>query len=123
MLEGELYLKSNAKKIAIFFAQILEEKKAKDIVILDIKRISIIADYFIISTAQSTTHLKTLSNTIIEKLKESNFNRNLIYEGNANTGWVLLDCGDIVIHLFSEEKRNYYHLEYMWQEAKKITGW
>ena len=118
-----MYLKSNAKKIAIFFAQALEEKKAKDIVILDIKRISIIADYFIISTAQSTTHLKTLSNTIIKKLKESNINRNLIYEGNANTGWVLLDCGDVVIHLFSEEKRNYYHLEYIWQEAKKITTW
>jgi ribosome-associated protein len=86
-----VYLKSNAKKIAIFFAQALEEKKAKDIVILDIKRISIIADYFIISTAQSTTHLKTLSNTIIKKLKESNINRNLIYEGIANYWLVLLD--------------------------------
>jgi len=116
-------LKSNAKKIAVFFAQILEEKKAKDIVILDIKEISIIADYFIISTAQSTTHLRTLSNAIIKKLKAGNINRNLIYEGNANTGWILLDCGDVVIHLFSEEKRNYYHLEYIWQEAKKITAW
>lgn len=107
----------------MFLAQVLKDKKAKDIVILDIKKISIIADYFIISTAQSTLHLKTLITTIIKKIKESNIRKNVIYEGNENTGWVILDCGDIVIHLFSEEKRNYYHLEQLWQEAKKIISW
>ncbi len=113
----------NNRKIAVFFAQVLEEKKAKDIVILDIKKLSIIADYFIISTAQSTIHLKTLINTVIKKIKESNIKRNVNYEGDENTGWVILDCGDIIIHLFSEEKRNYYHLEHLWQEAKRITSW
>jgi ribosome-associated protein len=113
-------LNNNAKDISIFFAKELDEKKAKDTIILDIKKISFIADYFIISTAQSPTHLKALSNNIIEKLKEKNINRNIKCEGNPQTGWVLLDCGDIVIHLFSEEKRDYYHLEYIWQEAKKV---
>lgn len=114
-------LKNNARNIAIFFAKALDEKKAKDTIILDIKKISFIADYFIITTAQSPAQLKTLSNTIIKKLKENSINRNLNYEGSPHTGWILLDCGDVVIHIFSEEKRNYYHLEYIWQEAIKVS--
>ncbi|HPK86978.1 MAG TPA: ribosome silencing factor [Atribacterota bacterium] len=110
----------NSQEIALYLAWVLEEKKAKDTIILDIKQISIIADYFIISTALSTAHLKTLITTLIEKIKENEINRNLSYEGNEYTGWVLLDCGDIVIHLFSEEKRNFYHLEQLWQDAKQI---
>ena len=115
-------MNNNSKNIALFFARTLDEKKAKDIIILDIQKISFIADYFVISTAQSATHLKSLSNTIAKKIKESNdINRNLVYEGNPSTGWVLLDCGDIVIHLFTEEKREYYHLEYIWHEASKLS--
>jgi len=117
------FLVKSSRNYAILFAKILEEKKAKDTIILDIKKISIIADYFIISTTQSTTHCKTLINTINKKVKEYNIKKNLNYEGNEYTGWVLIDCGDIIIHLFSEEKRSYYHLEQLWQEAKKITSW
>ena len=113
-------MNNNARDIALFFAKALDDKKAKDTIILDIQRISFIADYFIISTAQSPAQLKALSNTVIKSLKENNINRNLNYEGNPNTGWVLLDCGDVVIHLFSEEKRDYYNLEYIWLQAKKI---
>jgi ribosome-associated protein len=123
LVRGEEYLIKNSRNIAIFFAKVLEEKKAKDTIILDIRKISVIADFFIISTAQSNTHLKTLIKTIIKHTKENNIQRNLSYEGSENTGWVLLDCGDIVIHLFSEEKRNYYHLDQLWQEARKIKSW
>ncbi len=123
MLRKGVCLIKSSRNNAILFAKILEEKKAKDTIILDIKKISIISDYFIISTAQSTTHCKALINTIIKIAKEYNIKKNLNYEGNEYTGWVLIDCGDIIIHLFSEEKRNYYHLEQLWQEAKKITSW
>ncbi|MDD2352037.1 MAG: ribosome silencing factor [Candidatus Caldatribacteriota bacterium] len=112
---------NNTKDIVRFFAETLEEKKAEDVIILDIRKISFIADYFIICTAQSPAHLKTLSNTILKELKEKEINRNLKFEGNPQTGWILLDCGDIVIHLFSKEKREYYHLEYIWQEAEKVS--
>ena len=113
----------SCKNNAILLAKVLEEKQAKDTIILDITKISIIADYFIISTAQSSAHCKTLINTILEKVRENGHKKTLNYEGDENTGWVLLDCGGIVVHLFSEEKRNYYHLEQLWQEAKKITSW
>ena len=113
----------NYKKNAISLAKVLEKKQAKDTIILDIKEISIIADYFIISTTQSSAHCKALINTILEKVRENGHKKTLNYEGNENTGWVLLDCGAIVVHLFSEEKHNYYHLEQLWQEAKRITSW
>ena len=113
----------SCKNSVLALAKILEEKKAKDTIILDIRKISIIADYFIISTAQSPAHSKTLLNTIIKKIKENGHKEALSYEGNENTGWILLDCDGIVVHLFSEEKRNYYHLEQLWQEAKEITSW
>lgn len=111
----------NTRKIALYFARALEEKKAKDTIILDIKKISIVADYFIISTAQSTIHLKTLITSISDTIKENRINRRLRYEGNERTGWVLLDCGDVIVHLFSEEKRSFYHLEQLWQDAKQIS--
>ena len=101
----------SCKNNAILLAKVLEEKQAKDTIILDITKISIIADYFIISTAQSSAHCKTLINTILEKVRENGHKKTLNYEGDENTGWVLLNYSDIVVHLFSEEKRNYYHLE------------
>ena len=113
-------MKNNSKDIAVSLAGLLEGKKAIDTIILDIKKISFIADYFIITTAQSPTHLKTLSNELVRKVKENDIKRNLNYEGSPQTGWVILDCGDVVIHLFLAEKRDYYHLEYIWQEAEKI---
>jgi len=114
-------LYKNVKELTLFFAKLLNEKKAEDTVVLDIKKISFIADYFIITTAQSPNHLKALFNIILENIKDKNINRNIKCEGSPQTGWVLIDCGDVVIHLFSETKRNYYNLEYIWQEAKKIS--
>jgi len=114
-------LRKNSKEIALSLAGLLEGKKAIDTVILDITKISFIADYFIISTAQSPSHLKTLSNALARKVKENHIKRNLNYEGSPQTGWVLLDCGDVVIHLFSAERRDYYHLEYIWQEAEEVS--
>ena len=109
------------KELTLFFAKLLNEKKAKDTVILDIKKISFIADYFIITTAQSPNHLKALFNVILENIKDKDINRNIKCEGAPQTGWVIIDCGDVVIHLFSEARRDYYNLEYIWQEAKKIS--
>ncbi len=114
-------MNNNTRDVALFFARLLVDKKAEDTIILDIKHVTAIADYFIISTAQSPLHLKMLANTIIKIIKSGHIDRNLNYEGNHNTGWLLLDCGDIVIHLFSREKRDYYNLEYIWQEAKIIS--
>jgi ribosome-associated protein len=114
-------LYKKVKDLTLFLAKMLNEKKAQDTVVLDIKKISFIADYFIITTAQSPAHLKALFKFVLEKIAEKNINRNVKCEGTPQTGWVLIDCGDVVIHIFSESKRNYYNLEYIWQEAKRVS--
>jgi ribosome-associated protein len=107
------------KRTANFVAKLLEEKKAKDILILDLRKITQISDFFIICTGNSKTHIKAISEYLREKLKEKKIK---IYgeEGEKESGWILLDCGNIVIHIFQEEERKYYQLEKLWGDAKII---
>jgi len=114
-----VFLKKNSLNIAKIAADAAEEKKAKDTVILNISKLTLIADYFVITTGDSEPQLKAIYNFIMKKLKENEV-RLLHYEGRPETGWILLDYGDIVVHIFSQEKREFYDLEYIWQEAKRV---
>ena len=114
-----MFLKKNSLNIAKIAAAAAEEKKAKDTVILNIGKLTLIADYFVITTGDSEPQLKAINNFIMKKLKENEV-RLLHYEGRPETGWILLDYGDIVVHIFSQEKREFYDLEYIWQEAKRV---
>ena len=114
-------MSENNKYTIALVAELLEEKMATNTIILDIRKISIIADYFIITTIQSPSYCKTIIKSIIKLIKENNIKGNINIEGNENTGWVLIDCDDIVIHLFSEERRNYYRLEQLWQDADLLN--
>ena len=109
----------NSLAIAKMAAAAAEDKKAKDTAILKISKLTLIADYFVITSGDSGPQLKTISNIIMRKLKENKI-RLLHYEGKPETGWILLDYGDVIVHIFSKEKRDFYDLEYIWQEAKKI---
>lgn len=112
-------MKKNSLAIAKMAVAAAEDKKAKDTVILKLSNLTLIADYFVITSGDSEPQLKAITNFIIRKLKENKI-RLLHYEGKPQTGWILLDYGDVVIHVFSEGKRDFYDLEYIWQEAKKI---
>ncbi len=114
-----MFLNKNSLAIAKMAAAAAEDKKAKDTVILNLGKLTLIADYFVITSGDSEPQLKAISNFIMRKLKE-NKNRLLHYEGKPGTGWILLDYGDVIVHIFSKEKRDFYDLEYIWQEAKKI---
>jgi len=114
-----VFLKKNSLNIAKIAAAAAEEKKAKDTVILNIGKLTLIADYFVITTGDSEPQLKAINNFIMKKLKENEV-KLLHCEGKPETGWILLDYGDIVVHIFSQEKREFYDLEYIWQEAKRI---
>ncbi len=112
--------KINFRELAKECALLAEEKKAKDIVVLDIRRLSFITDYFVIATANSYIHLDTLSDWII-----SNFKKNLIYplhkEGKGTAQWILIDYGGVIVHIFLKEARDFYQLEKLWVEAKRIN--
>ena len=96
-------------------------KMGSDIVLLDLTGITIIADYFIIATGDSDRQLKAIADELQEKLKTDLDIQILTEEGAPSSGWILLDYGNIVVHLFSETMRNRYQLELLWQDAKTLV--
>lgn len=105
-----------SNEMAAKIAEILEGKKAKDLNTIDIKEISILADYFIICSGTSTTHIKTLADEVEEKMEQVGI-RVLHKEGYNSARWILLDYGDVVVHIFHEEDRGFYNLERLWSDG------
>jgi ribosome-associated protein len=87
---------------------------------LDVTDIASFADYFVICTGTSDRMLDALAKFIKEEVKRK-YKINSIPEGNSQYGWVLLDLGDVIVHFFSPEQRNYYHLEELWHEGKVLV--
>jgi ribosome-associated protein len=94
---------------------ILDNNKAKDIVSIDLRNKSYIADYMIIASGTSSRHLQSLSENLVSELKKKGI-YNCRIEGKDSSGWKLLDAIDIIIHIFHPEKREFYDLEKMWSE-------
>ena len=96
-----------------FIKRSLSNNKAKEITVIDLKKKTSIADYMIICTGTSNRHITALSNYLSEDLKKLNLNM-LNIEGRKNGDWIIVDIGDIIVHLFRGEVREYYNLEKMW---------
>ncbi|NLA76375.1 MAG: ribosome silencing factor [Clostridiales bacterium] len=94
----------------------LDDKKAIDIKVIEITELTIVADYFVIASATSNTHVKALADEVEFRLKQADIMPQHI-EGRA-TGWILLDYGTVVVHLFLSESREFYNLERLWADAK-----
>ncbi|HZK18289.1 MAG TPA: ribosome silencing factor [Clostridia bacterium] len=97
------------------------DKKSFDITVLDISGISVICDYFVICSGTSTTHVKAIAGHIKTKMAEEEFVL-LRSEGFREGLWVLLDYGDIVVHVFLNEEREFYNLERLWGDAKVVAN-
>lgn len=97
----------------------LDEKKGEDIKIIQISGISIMADYFIIASAGSTPQVQALINNVEEKMHEQGYSVKRI-EGTKNSSWVLMDYGDVVVHIFDREDRLFYDLERIWSDGRMI---
>ena len=109
----------SAKEVAYQVTKALDEKKGKDIKLLKIDKISTLADYFLICTGTSNTHVKTLcdyAEYTLEQLGEPLLGR----EGHRGNSWELLDYGSIVVHVFTEEARQFYSLERLWADAEQV---
>jgi len=96
----------------------LNDKKAMNISAIQVGTLTVIADYFIIATATSYTHVRALADAVEEKLSEAGFEPNHV-EGKA-TGWILLDYLGVVIHIFTRDTRDYYNLDRMWDDGTKL---
>ncbi len=95
------------------------DKKAVDAVILDVQGVSTITDYFVVCSGKSATHLRTITDAIREDLRDAGA-RLLHAEGVPESGWVLLDYGDVLMHVFLEDTRMYYALERLWGDAPSV---
>ncbi len=101
-------------------AQAAEDKKGLDVLILDITQISTVADYFVLSTGNSSTQVKAIADHVEEKLTEAGI-KPLRREGVREGRWILLDYGDVVVHVFQQEDRAYYNLERLWGDAQVVN--
>jgi ribosome-associated protein len=95
----------------------LEEKKGEDILLLDIHEIADFTDYFVICTGTSDRMLQALADEVLERIKKGFGLRGRI-EGVPQDGWLLIDVGDVIVHLFSPDRRSYYRLEELWGKGK-----
>ncbi len=106
-----------ADELVLKIEDILESKKAKNIKKIDIKNKTTIADYFIIASGTSTTHVKSLADNLEEELKKNNVYPKKI-EGYNTGSWILLDYDNIIVHIFTENERINYSLEDLWDKMK-----
>ena len=102
-------------------AKALDDKKGQEIKILKIDDLTIIADYFVIATGTSTTQVKALANEVEYKLENSGTVLNH-REGFDSGGWILLDFGAVIVHVFQPTTRDFYSLERLWADAKEISN-
>ncbi len=111
---------SNTAELAKAAVRIASDKKASDVLLLDIRDVSVIADYFVICSGNNSRQLQAIADAIDEELGKQGAIL-LHREGPSDAGWVLLDFGDIVIHIFGPQEREYYRLERLWSEAKTVV--
>ena len=109
-----------AERKARHAARAALDKRAVDVVVLDVQGLSSVTDYFLICSGKSTTHVQTISEAIRDGLKTLDI-RPLHAEGVAGSGWILLDYGDVLMHVFLEETRLYYALERLWGDAPTLS--
>jgi ribosome-associated protein len=105
---------------ALAAARVADLNRGRDIAIIDLRELTPVFDYFVLVTGSSRRQLHAISEEIDEVMKKDFNDRRLGLEGYAESRWILLDFGDIVVHMFDEETRSYYDLEQLWAGAKRV---
>ena len=110
-----------SKEMARLAYQAMEDKKARDIRIIDISEISVLADYFLIASGSNKNQVQAMVDNVQEELHKAGFVPKQV-EGYNSANWILLDYGDIIIHVFDEENRLFYDLERIWRDGYVIAA-
>lgn len=108
-------------ELARHIVEVIADMKGEDVLLLDIQEVSILADYFVIGSTTSERQAKAIINAVKQETKQTFDVRPLHIEGKPATGWVLMDYGAVVIHLFTPEMRSYYDLEDLWREGRIVV--
>jgi ribosome-associated protein len=111
----------SARHLALRIADIVAETPASDTVVLDIHETSSFSDYFLICSGENERQLRAISEEISEELAEEGLRANRI-EGTAVSGWILLDYGDVIVHVFDQDQRAFYRMEQLWASAPRLLS-
>ena len=107
------------KQMAQLVCRALDEKKRRDIKVIDIHDASVIADYFVIASGSNQNQVQAMVDNVEEQLGRAGFEPKQV-EGVRNSSWILMDYGDVIVHVFDEENRLFYDLERIWRDGKTL---
>lgn len=110
-----------SEQLKDLICKVLDDKKGVDITVIDIRELSIVADYFVIVSGRSTTQVKALANNLEEELSKNYQTEPLRSEGKRDGRWAVVDYGGVVVHVFHEETRRLYSLEQLWGDGQNVT--
>ena len=110
---------STEKMMAQIACKAIDDKKGQDIKIIDIHNVSVIADYFVIASGTNSNQVQAIDDNVEEQLGRAGLEAKQI-EGNRNSSWILMDYGDVIVHVFDEENRHFYDLERIWRDGKVL---
>jgi len=109
-----------AKKLALLCRKLADNKKAEDVVVLDVRKLSSVTDYFVIATGTSEPHLRAIESEILDTLHEEHGIKPSNTEGNAQSSWIVADFFDVIVHLMKKDVRLKYDLEGLWSDAPRV---
>ena len=110
----------DSKKLALLCRDLAENRKAENISVLDVRKVSSITDYFVIATGTSEPHLRAISDEITEKLREDHGLKPRAVDGTLQAGWLVLDYFDVIVHVMRSDVRQHYDLEGLWGDAPRV---
>lgn len=112
----------DSKKLALLCREFADNKKAEDIVVLDVRKLSSVTDFFVIAAGSSQPHLRAIVDEIEDRLREDHDLRPRVVDGTANGGWVVLDYFDVLVHVMRDDVRQRYDLESLWGDAPRVRA-
>ena len=111
----------DSKRLALLCRELADNRKAEDIIILDVRELSSVTDFFVIASGTSEPHLRAIVDEIEEKLREEHGLRPRAVDGTFQAAWVVLDYFDVIVHVMRQEMRERYDLETLWGDAPRLN--
>jgi ribosome-associated protein len=112
----------DSRKLALLCRELADNKKGEDIVVLDVREVSSVTDYFVIASGTSEPHLRAIVDEITDKLKQDHGVRPKAIDGALHTAWIVLDYFDVIVHIMRTDVRNRYDLETLWGDAPRVRA-
>lgn len=119
---GNVAVKMDSKKLALQCRELAENRKAENVVVLDVHEVSSITDYFVIATGTSEPHLRAIVDEITEKLSDDHGIKPRASDGSLQTAWIVLDYFDVIVHVMRPDVREHYKLEDLWGDVPQVKA-